>query len=157
MKSVECTRSLAFRSFSCAPRLRAVLSPATSSPRPALSMKRDLGQVQQDLPPALGQQLVDGVAQDLVAQARGELALEVDDDDVAGACRISTCMVSSLARAAQGVRPPLAPGSACAPPACRRGRAASRRSSAREAVRAAFSFSKAAGSNAFFSSTRTTA
>ena len=80
MKSVLYTRSPTFRSFSSAPnRVRQARDELADA---GAVDERHLGEVEEDPSAPLREQLVDRVAQDLVAQAGGEPALEVDDDDV---------------------------------------------------------------------------
>ena len=62
------------------------LEPGHELSEPGAVEEAHLGEVQQDPLPALGQELVDTLAQDLVAQARGEAALEVEDDDLVRSC-----------------------------------------------------------------------
>ena len=56
--------------------------PRHQLPHPRAVEEGDLREVQEDLLPVLGQELVHRLAEDLVAEARGQLALHVDDDDV---------------------------------------------------------------------------
>ena len=81
MSSVLYTRSPTFRSLSSAPKRRG-LEPGHELPHPRAVEERDLREVEEDPAAALGEQLVDRLAQDLVAEARGEAALEVEDHDV---------------------------------------------------------------------------